>query len=153
MLKKSAYWLTTTIIALELAVGGVLDMTHAPAVASVMQHLGYPAYFVNILGWWKVLGAVAVIAPGLPRLKEWAYAGTFFELSGAAASHLAAHDRFTNLLVPLGLLMLTVVSWATRPDSRTLGALWNRPGTSPPNVAPPESAAQSVEPDLRGLGS
>ena len=55
-------------------------------------HLGYPLYFITIIGFWKVLGAITLLAPGFPRLKEWAYAGIFFDLTGAAAS-CAIDDR------------------------------------------------------------
>jgi hypothetical protein len=154
MFKKSVYWITTTLVTIELAIGGLLDIIDAPAVRGVMAHLGYPAYFAVILGFWKVLAAAAVAVPGLPRLKEWAYAGAFFELSGAAASHLAAHDHFTNLIAPIGLMLLTLVSWGTRPETRTLGVLWHRSGSGGGKTTPPQSPPhwRVPQPDLRGIG-
>jgi uncharacterized membrane protein YphA (DoxX/SURF4 family) len=88
--------------------------------------LGYPMYFFAILGIWKVLGAIAVLVPGYPRLKEWAYAGIFFDLTGAAASYAAtgAYGTYAfHVLAPLILTGLTMASWALRPQSRTAGAL------------------------------
>ena len=78
---------------------------------------------MSILGTWKLLGAAAIVVPGLPRLKEWAYAGILLELSGAALSHAAAGDPAGKVAVPLVLLVLAAVSWALRPASRRLGEL------------------------------
>ena len=104
-----------------------MDLTHGrtavvsgPFVVDVVSRLGYPAYVLWILGIWKILGAITLIVPGFLRLKEWAYAGIVFELSGAAAS-LAACGRTGDLAPPLFLLALTLASWALRPPSRTLG--------------------------------
>jgi len=91
-------------------------------VAITMRHLGYPLYFASILGFWKLAGAIAIVTPGLPRLKEWAYAGFFFNLTAAAASHAAAGDSAADVIAPLGFLALVLASWALRPASRTLGA-------------------------------
>ncbi len=87
---------------------------------ATLGQLGYPPYLLNILGFWKVLGAVAVLVPGLPRLKEWAYAGFFFDLTGAAASHTFAGDDAGKVLAPLFFLALVAASWALRPASRRL---------------------------------
>ena len=85
-----------------------------------MTHLGYPAYFMVILGVWKVLGGVVVVAPRLPRLKEWAYAGMLFDLTGAAASHAAVGDPVAKIATPLILMGIVAASWALRPGSRKL---------------------------------
>lgn len=85
-----------------------------------MSHLGYPAYFVALLGVWKLLGVAAVLAPRRPRLKEWAYAGFAFDLSGAAVSHLVSGDGVGQTLVPLLLLGVGLASWTLRPASRRL---------------------------------
>lgn len=114
------YWVTTGLLATVLLAGGVADLVHAPPVASVMAHLGYPAYFLSILGVWKTLGALALVAPRAPLIKEWAYAGVVFDLTGAAASHAVAGDSADNIAVPLVLLALAAASWALRPSSRTL---------------------------------
>src|SRR5258705_7769834 len=85
-----------------------------------MTPLGYPAYFVSILGVWKVLGGVAVLAPRFPTLKEWAYAGMLFDLTGAAASHAALGDPAGKIATPLIILGIVTAWWALRPESRKL---------------------------------
>lgn len=121
------YWTTTTFVALETLVGGFMDLTNGrtavmsgPLVRDVLTGLGYPAYVLWILGVWKILGAITLVLPGFLRLKEWAYAGVVFELTGAVAS-LAACGRTGDLIAPLVLLCLALASWALRPSSRTLG--------------------------------
>jgi hypothetical protein len=119
-----AYWGTTAILALAMVGGGAAYLAHySDSVAGVLQ-LGYPLYFVTILGFWKVLGGMAILAPGLPQLKEWAYAGIFLELTGAFASHVASGSSAEHLVVTGLLALLTLVSWALRPPSRTLGVLF-----------------------------
>lgn len=103
----AAYWAVTLLIALETLVGGVTDLIRgkeilvwgAPA-AAIVTHLGYPLYFLRIIGFWKVLGGIVLLVPNCPRLKEWAYAGIFFELSGAAASWLAFEQGLRSLRHP-----------------------------------------------------
>jgi uncharacterized membrane protein YphA (DoxX/SURF4 family) len=113
-----AYWVTTVIIAAEFAVGGVMDILRLPPFFAILKHLGYPGYFSVILGVGKVLGAVAVLAPRFPRLKEWAYAGMFFNMTGAATSHLAVGDPAVTLVAPIIFTGLVVASWALRPLAR-----------------------------------
>ena len=84
--------------------------------------------FAMILGVWKLLGSVALVIPRFPRLKEWAYAGIFFNMTGAAVSHVVCHDAAWHVVVTLGLSALAVASWALRPADRTLGR--NQPFTS-----------------------
>ena len=129
-MKVIGYWATTAAIVLEALAGGVTDLIHGPAllfvgdpVVSVLKQLGYPVYLLTILGVWKLLGAIALLVPRFPRLKEWAYAGTFFAYVGAAASWAARGD-LGDLIVPLALAMLTLASWALRPPDRTLGVLF-----------------------------
>lgn len=133
-LKVIGYWATTAMIALELLVGGAADLVHGRAllfvgdpVVAVLAHLGYPVYVLTILGWWKVLGAIVLLAPRFPRLKEWAYAGTFFDLTGAAVSFALRGDS-ADAIGPLFLAVLAVSSWALRPHSRTLGVLFPATG-------------------------
>ena len=128
--KMVTYWVVTVLIALETLVGGVTDLIHGrsilvagPPVADVVTHLGYPLYFVGIIGFWKVLGGIVLLVPGYPRLKEWAYAGIFFELSGAAVSWLAYEHNVGEAVVPMVLALLALVSWALRPQDRLLGVL------------------------------
>ena len=119
-LQRKLYWFTLVPFALMMTLSGVMDIAHPPELAAGMQHLGYPLYFVTILGVWKLLGVSAVSVRGLPRLKEWAYAGFAFDLSGAFVSHLASGDGLAKASLPLVFLMLGMGSWALRPASRRL---------------------------------
>jgi hypothetical protein len=92
----------------------------SPPGVEGIQHLGYPIYFLTILGIWKILGVIALLAPKSPLIKEWAYAGFFFTMSGAIFSHLAVGDPVKELFPSFLLLVLTVVSWYFRPASRKL---------------------------------
>ena len=123
-IKMIAYWATTIPLALELLVGAEWDLTLRPDVVQIVTHLGYPVYLLTILGFWKLLAAIALLAPGLARLKEWAYAGVFFEMTGAAASHLVSRDAAWHATLTLSLAALAVASWVLRPQSRILGALF-----------------------------
>ena len=118
--KKIGYWITTGLVALALGFGGALDIASTREVLAGLAHLGYPPYFGVLIGVWKVLGALAIVAPGLPRVKEWAYAGIAFDFTGAAFSHAAVGDGASFILTPLVLLGLAVASWALRPASRKL---------------------------------
>lgn len=128
--KTLAYWTATGIVTLELVAGGVTDLARGRTVliagqpvVEVLEHLGYPTYLLTILGVWKVLGAAALLVPGLPRLKEWAYAGTFFELTGAALSGWAIGESVDSIATPCFFAACALASWALRPRSRTLGVL------------------------------
>jgi len=112
---KIFYWGSTVAAALALAAIGAADLVRDPKVVDGLVRLGYPAYFATIIGVWKLLGSTAIIVPGLPRLKEWAYAGMFFTLTGAAISHAAAGDQLGNVLVPLALLVAVMTSWVLQP--------------------------------------
>jgi uncharacterized membrane protein YphA (DoxX/SURF4 family) len=125
--KNILYWTTTVLIAFFIGGGGLAQVAHVKGTVDGFVHiLGYPAYFVTILGVWKVLGPIAILVPRFPRLKEWAYAGIFFDLTGAAASSAAVggYGAYAfHVLVPLFLAGLTVASWALRPPSRIIGVL------------------------------
>jgi hypothetical protein len=114
------YWITTGLVALAFAFGGVADLARSPDMIAGMAHLGYPVYLAGLLGFWKLLGAGAILAPGTARLKEWAYAGMFFDLTGAAYSHASSGDPVGKILTPLILLGLVAASWALRSDARAL---------------------------------
>ena len=88
-------------------------------VDAIVSSIGYPVYVLLFLGVWKILGAAAIIAPGLPRLKEWAYAGSFFQITAAAASHALVGD-LVNIIYPIVVMVLTLVSWALRPADRRI---------------------------------
>lgn len=113
-----AYWLTTAAVVGELGLGGIWDIARLPLVAGLVTHLGYPSYFLVLLGTWKVLGALALLIPGRPLLKEWAYAGAFFTYTGAFVSHLTTGYAVGELSLLVPLAALTVLSWALRPASR-----------------------------------
>ena len=122
-LETIAYWTTTGLVALPLLPGGAIDAIAAPGAVALLAHLGYPAYFATIIGVWKILGGLAVLAPRLPRLKEWAYAGIVFDFTGAAISHAVTGDGAAKVSVALVFTALTFASWVLRPESRRLGSL------------------------------
>ena len=114
---KIIYWISTIWLALGMVSTGGVQLMKVKAEVDMMTHLGYPLYFLTILGIWKMLGVVAVLFPKFPLLKEWAYAGFFFAMSGAIFSHLASGDEAKDFFGPTLLLVLTVVSWYFRPGS------------------------------------
>ena len=121
-LRPISYWVITGLVAFFIGSGGLAELMRVPGNIEGLVHLGYPAYFATIIGFWKVMGAIAILAPGFPRLKEWAYAGIFFNMTGAAATGLFTHSAEWHVMVDLTLAALTVASWALRPPSRRLDA-------------------------------
>ncbi len=117
-LRAAGYWAATACVAAELGVGGVWDIARLPFVADVIAHLGYPSYFLVLLGTWKVLGAAALLVPRRPLLKEWAYAGAFFTYTGGMISHLTTGYDISEVAVLGVMTALTITSWALRPASR-----------------------------------
>jgi uncharacterized membrane protein YphA (DoxX/SURF4 family) len=115
-----AYWITTVLAALLFTVPGIGLIGHIPHFMEDMSRLGYPPYFPTILGIWKILGAAAILAPGLPRLKEWAYAGMVFDLSGATLSHLIIGGMVVKSVVPSLIACIVIASWKLRTGSRVL---------------------------------
>lgn len=119
--RKIIYWIATVWLALGMvstAVAQLFKWAGGQGGAEMLTHLGYPVYLLTLLGIWKLLGSVAVLIPGFPLLKEWAYAGFFFVMTGAIFSHLASRDPITALFPSLLLLILTLVSWYFRPANR-----------------------------------
>ncbi len=106
-----AFWAVTVPVCAAFALSGIANLAHLSHVARDMAHLGYPSYFSSILGTWKVLGAVAVAVRGLPRAKEWAYAGMMFDLTGAAISRAVVGDGAGGVIPPLVVASLVVASW------------------------------------------
>jgi uncharacterized membrane protein YphA (DoxX/SURF4 family) len=94
IMKKTAlpYWIVTGVLAALMTLSGVPDLLSVPEAVAMFQHLGYPAYLLPFLGVAKLLGVVAILVPGFPRLKEWAYAGFVFDLTGAMYSGIAVGD-------------------------------------------------------------
>jgi uncharacterized membrane protein YphA (DoxX/SURF4 family) len=117
---KIIYWVATVWLSLGMVSTGVVQLLQGKQEVDFITQLGYPAYFLIILGIWKILGVVAVLLPKYPLLKEWAYAGFFFAMSGAIFSHFANGDDAKEFFGPTLLLLLTVVSWYFRPQERKL---------------------------------
>lgn len=117
---KIIYWIATLWLSLGMFSSGVVQVLRLEMEVDAIGALGYPVYFLTIMGVWKLLGVVALLVPKYPLVKEWAYAGFFFTMSGAALSHLASGDSFGEMFPSLLLLTLTVVSWYFRPAERKL---------------------------------
>jgi hypothetical protein len=109
------YWIATLAVAAELAVGGVWDLVRISYVRDVVEHLGYPAYLLTIMGAWKIAGAPVLLLPRIIRPKEWVYAGAVINYASAIASHGIVGDRLAAIGAPLTLLGLTITSWALYP--------------------------------------
>ncbi len=115
---KIIYWIATIWLSLGMTSTAIVQLMKIQEEADMMTRLGYPLYFLTILGIWKLLGVITVLIPKFPLLKEWAYAGFFFTVSGAVFSHLAVGDDAKELFGPILLLILTAVSWYFRPADR-----------------------------------
>lgn len=120
------YWIATIWLALGMTSTAIVQLIKMKEETDMMVRLGYPFYFLTIIGIWKILGVIAVLVPRFPLLKEWAYAGFFFTMSGAVFSHIAVGDSAKDLFGPILLIVLTVVSWYFRPESRRLSAVSNK---------------------------
>ncbi len=117
------YWIATIWLSLGMTAPGLVQLLHLKEENEMMQHLGYPLYFLTLLGIWKLLGVIAILVPKLPILKEWAYAGFFFSMSGAIVSHLAMSDPAMECFGPGLLIVLTICSRYFRPASRKSAVL------------------------------
>lgn len=123
---KIIYWIATIWLALGMistGAGELFKMKAGQGGVDMISHLGYPVYFITILGIWKILGVVALLIPKFPVLKEWAYAGFFFAMTGAAFSHIASGDSIKEIFPSLLLLILTLVSWYFRPADRKISSV------------------------------
>ncbi len=119
MNRSVIYIASTAILVLEILAGAFMDLAHLPFVVQDVRSIGYPTYVLYIVGVWKVLAVPALLWPRLPRLREWAYAGVFFEMSGAVASHVLVGDPIGQYAAPLAFTFLTLVSWWFQPDRKT----------------------------------
>ena len=120
---KIIYWVATLWLALGMTATGIVQILQVKEEVDMMANLGYPLYFMVILGVWKLLGVIAILIPKFPLLKEWAYAGFFFAMSGAIFSHFAKGDEAIAYFGPTLLLVLTVLSWYFRSaDRKTISA-------------------------------
>jgi hypothetical protein len=118
--KAVGYWVSTGLVAFTLIPACIFQVSRNPQSVEGFAHLGYPVYFVMMLGVWKGLGAMALLAPGMPRVKEWAYAGVFFDYTSATVSHAASGDSVFHIVAPLVCVGILYASWALRPPSRLL---------------------------------
>jgi DoxX-like family len=123
MVKRYGYWICTLLLALWLVPSGALDILRVPGVVRILEHLGYPAYVGPILGVGKLLAIAALFAPGTRRLREWAYAGITFDLTGAFISHSVVHDPISIAITPLIVLALAAVSYMLRPERYRLNTI------------------------------
>jgi uncharacterized membrane protein YphA (DoxX/SURF4 family) len=123
---KIIYWVATLWLSLGMTATAIVQLIRMENEVTMMQHLGYPLYFLTLIGIWKLLGVIAVLIPKFPMLKEWAYAGFFFAMSGAIVSHIAIGDGAKELFGPTLLLVLTAVSWYFRPADRKLTGIPGR---------------------------
>jgi len=117
-LAPSAYWTATVVTAALFAIPGAALVAKVPHFAVEMGRLGYPQYFLLLLGAFKMAGALVVLAPRLPVLKEWAYAGMGFDIVGAIVSHLSVGDPPATAALPIAIGLLLATSWALRPPGR-----------------------------------
>lgn len=117
---KIIYWIATIWLSLGMVSTGIVQILQMEEEAEKMSSLGYPMYFLTIIGVWKLLGVIAVLMPAFPLVKEWAYAGFFFLMSGAIFTHQAAGDGVADYFGPILLLVLTITSWYFRPEGRKL---------------------------------
>jgi hypothetical protein len=118
--KTISYWIVTVLFCAVVAYSGVSHFSHQPDMVEAMTHLGYPLYFMTIIGLAKTLGVIAVLVPERPLLKEWAYAGICFNLAGATASHAFSGDELSHVVRPAIVLCLCVTSYLLRPEARRL---------------------------------
>ncbi|MBS1528926.1 MAG: DoxX family protein [Bacteroidetes bacterium] len=114
------YWIVTIILSFCLFTGGLAQALQLPQVLQGFKPLGYPTYFISLIGIWKMLGIIAILVPGFKLVKEWAYAGLFFTMTGAVISHLASNDLKPQIISPFLLSILIVISWYLRPPGRKI---------------------------------
>ena len=117
---KLVYWVATGVLAFGMLANGLAQIFHTKAFVDIIVHLGYPVYFLYIIGVWKLLGVMAILSPGFELVKEWAYAGFFFVMSGALLSHIALGDSMKDIAPSFVLLILIVLSWYFRPEDRKI---------------------------------
>lgn len=115
---KIIYWIATGWLALGMLSTAIVQLIPLKEEVEMMTHLGYPIYFATIIGVWKILGVIAILMPRFALVKEWAYAGFFFIMSGAIISHIAVGDGVKEMGGPALLILLTIVSWYFRPLNR-----------------------------------
>jgi DoxX-like protein len=119
--KLITYWVATALLSFGMLGSGLAQIFHAQAMIDLIVPLGYPLYFLSIIGVWKVLGVIAILLPGFKLVKEWAYAGLFFVMTGAVVSHLASGDYgIQGIIGPLMQTIFVILSWYFRPADRKI---------------------------------
>jgi hypothetical protein len=113
-------WIITATLSFCIFSGGMAQAMQVKGVVQGFKPLGYPTYFISLIGIWKMLGIIAILVPKFKLLKEWAYAGIFFTMSGAVISHIASNDVSVQIIAPLVLAVFTVLSWYLRPADRKI---------------------------------
>ncbi len=114
------YWIITAILSICIFSGGLAQAMQVKGVVQGFKPLGYPNYFISLIGIWKVLGIIAILIPNFKLLKEWAYAGLFFVMSGAVISHIASGDVSVKIIAPFLLAVFTILSWYLRPENKKI---------------------------------
>ena len=118
---KLIYWIATGLLAFGMFTSGLQQIFHAKGMIDIITPLGYPLYFLYILGTWKILGVIAILIPRFKLVKEWAYAGFFFVMTGALASHLATgDDTIKGIIGPFFQIVFIILSWYFRPADRRI---------------------------------
>ena len=117
---KIIYWVTTLWLALGMTSTGIVQIIKMDEEVQNISNLGFPVYLMTLIGVWKILGVIVVLIPKFPLVKEWAYAGFFFTMTGAIISHLAIGEPIVKTFPPLLLLILTILSWYFRPEERKI---------------------------------
>lgn len=118
--KLIGYWICTALIVLGQGASGIADLVQPAPLLEVFSQTGLPTWFLYILGPWKIAGVICLAAPGLKRAKEWAYAGFFFDFTGAAAVHALAGQGIADIMPPLVICAILIGSYVLRPESRKL---------------------------------
>ncbi|HXB39058.1 MAG TPA: DoxX family protein [Bacteroidia bacterium] len=117
---KIIYWVATSLLAIGMLQSGIFSVLRTKQWIDLVTGLGYPIYFLTILGVWKILGVIVILIPRFKLLKEWAYAGFFFAMTGALISHLAMGDGGKAILGPLFQTVFVILSWYFRPADRKI---------------------------------
>lgn len=117
---KIIYWITTGLMSVGMLGSGIAQLMRSEEMLELIAHLGYPVYIMTIIGVWKIIGVVVILMPKLKVLKEWAYAGFFFLMTGALLSHLAMGDAGKAIFGPLFQTIFMLLSWYFRPADRKI---------------------------------
>jgi hypothetical protein len=117
---KIIYWIATSLLAVGMLQSGIFAVLRTKVWVDLVTNLGYPVYFLTILGVWKILGVIAILIPRFKLIKEYAYAGFFFAMTGALVSHLVMGDGGKAIFGPLFQIIFIILSWYYRPVNRKI---------------------------------